>query len=386
MTQQCSKSFNLCQLYSEQPHTGHLCFFDPDGGPAIQRTDVVKYQNILKLNQKMLGFFWRPEEINLNRDVIDFSRLSDKEQKIFTETLLRATMLDSVQGRSPSMTLLPIVSLPEVEAAITTWDFFEGSIHSASYMYIIKAIYTNPDNVFNQLKDITEIVDCAKSISFYYDELHKLNVLRDAVSIGAVDQSVYNEYEHKKALWNVLISINGLESIRFYAAFATFFSFNESDMMIGSGRILSMIARDESLHTSLTSMLINILPKEDPDFAKIAAESIETMSSIYMDILNQELEWVRYIFADGGMLGLNEEILSEYVKYRAATAMTKFGVPSSVIATINAPKANPIPWINSYLDQGSDVQLAPQEVELTNYIVGGTKMDDISIDDLGFEL
>jgi ribonucleoside-diphosphate reductase beta chain len=386
MSNECSKSFNLCQLNSEKQHTDHLCFFDPEGGPAIQRTDVVKYQNILKLNQKMLGFFWRPEEINLNRDVIDFGRLNEREQRIFTETLLRATMLDSVQGRSPSMTLLPIVSLPEVEAAITTWDFFEGSIHSASYMYIIKAIYTNPDEVFNRLKDIQEIVDCAKSISMYYDELHRLNIMRDAVEMGAVDASQYNEYEHKKALWNVLIAINGLESIRFYAAFATFFSFNEADMMIGSGRILSMIARDEALHTSLTSMLIHILPKEDPDFAKIAEDSIDTMASIYMDILNQELEWVRYIFNDGGLLGLNEEILSGYVKYRAASAMTKFGVPHDVVAGINAPKANPIPWITSYLDSGSDVQMAPQELELISYVTGGTKMDDIGLDDLGFDL
>lgn len=380
----CSKSFNLCQLNSEHSHTDHLCFFDPEGGPAIQRTDHVRYQNILKLNQKMLGFFWRPEEINLTRDVSDFVKLGDREKKIFTETLLRATMLDSVQGRSPSMTLLPIVSLPEVEAAITTWDFFEGSIHSASYMYIIKAIYTNPDEVFDQLKNIQEIVDCAKSISEYYDELHRMNILRDASSMGIpVD---YDEYEHKKALWNVLIAINGLESIRFYAAFATFFAFNEADSMIGSGRILSMIARDEALHTSLTSMLIHILPKEDPDFTKIQEESKQTMSDIYMDILNQELEWVRYIFKDGGLLGLNEEILSGYVKHRAASAMLKFGVSAEDVAKINAPKANPIPWISQYLDQGDSVQLAPQEVELISYVSGGAKMDSISADDLGFTL
>jgi ribonucleoside-diphosphate reductase beta chain len=379
---ECSKSFNLCNLNTERTIKDHLCFFDPEGGPSVQRTDVVKHQSLLKLENKMLELFWRPQEIPLTSDVADFKQLSDHQRRIFTETLLRAVLLDSIQSRSPSLLLLPIVSIPELELMIQAWSFTEGNIHSNSYAYMIKSIYPNPDVVFDQMKHIEPIVDCSKSISLYYDKLHEMNIRMDAVKMGLIPESEYNLLDHKQALWDVLVAVNGLESLRFYAAFATFFSFAEQGMMMGSARILSMIARDEEIHCAGTSQLIYILPKEDPDFAMIKEQSVQKMADIYNDIVEQELEWVKYIFKDGTMLGLNEHILGDYVKHLSRQKMLQFGVPEN-LHKFKGPVKNPIPWINQYTQQGSNVQIAPQEESLINYTTGAAKND---LDGFSFEL
>jgi ribonucleoside-diphosphate reductase beta chain len=380
MAENCSKAFNLCNLYSDKYHTDHTCFLDPEGGPSIQRFDVVRHASILKLNEQMLSLFWRPEEIDLSKDKGDFAKLPEFQQKIFTEVLLRAVLLDSVQGRAPFGILGPISSLPEVEASLLTQTFFEN-IHSQSYSHIIRAVYPNPDEIFDQMKDITEIVACARDISLYFDNVHRFNVIRDAFNLDVVDGLIYNEYEHKKAVYLLLVSINALEALRFHSAFAVFFAFAEAGYLQGVSKILMMIARDEQLHVSLTSQLLNILPKEDQDFAKIAEECYNEMVEIYKSVVDQEIEWVRYIFSHGVLLGLNEQILTDYCYYLARTRLHKFGIKS---ADIPYPSVkNPIPWMKNYLDT-STLQVAPQEVEQINYVQG--QIDKADLDTFEFDL
>jgi ribonucleoside-diphosphate reductase beta chain len=350
----------------------HLSFFDPQGGPSIARYDHVKQTGILKIYEKMMSLFWRPEEIDLSRDKADFEKLTENQKQIFTETLLRAVLLDSIQGRSPNMMFLPIVSLPELEVCIVTWSFFE-SIHSAAYSYIIRTIYPNPDEVFNRIPHIEGIVACAEDISTYYDDLYKENVKRDAFEMGIISE--YDEYEHKKKLWLALTAVNALEAVRFYSAFACFFNFAENGLMQGNASELKLIARDENLHVSITMQLINILPKEDPDFARIKDECELEVAKIYNDVVTQELEWVKFIFRDGGLLGLNEEMLGSYVRYIAFKKIKHFGVNMDFI-NFEPVKHDPLPWMKGYLDT-SALQVAPQEMEQINYQTGIVDMNDL---------
>jgi ribonucleoside-diphosphate reductase beta chain len=230
------------------------------------------------------------------------------------------------------------------------------------------------------MKGIEEIIDCAKDISKYYDRLHEMNTRMEAANLGIIPQDQYDLYAHKKAAWLALIAVNGLESLRFYAAFATFFSFPENGMLSGAGKIIAMIARDEALHCALTSQLLNILPKEDPDFAQIRDETFQESADIYNDIVEQELEWVRFIFREGSLLGLNESILSDYVKHLSTLQMTKFGIPVAMHRFKGSNKS-PLPWMRNYLNQ-NEVQSAPQETSIINYTTGETK-DDLSTLEIG---
>ena len=369
MTMECSKSFNQCN-YNESFDS--LMFLDPDGGSAIARLDTVKYSSFVKMYDKMLSLFWLPEEIELDQDKKEFEQLSDGQQRIFTETLLRAVLLDSIQQRSINMMLLPIVSLPELEAVIETWSMFEG-IHSKSYSHIIRRIYPNPDEVFNELPRIQGIIDCANDISKYYDDLYKQNVLRDAYSMG-IDVD-YNEYEHKKSLWLALNAVNGLEALRFYVSFATFFNFAENDSMLGNANILQLIARDENVHVGIVTQILQYLPSEDEDYKKIKVECVDEVAKIFNDIIEQELDWIKFVFRDETMLGLNIEILSDYVKYLGKQRVRIFGIPDEKIDFV-APRSNPLPWMDNWL-RTDKLQVAPQESENINYTTGGIDMTDI---------
>jgi ribonucleoside-diphosphate reductase beta chain len=367
----CSFTFSKCK-------TDHLT--DPmylsENGHDISRTDVVKYPSILKMDERMRSLFWVPEEISISQDKKDFKSLPDYQQKIFTETLLRATMLDSIQGRAPSAVLLPICTNPELELAITTWDFFE-SIHSKSYSYIIKNVYTNPSKIFDELKDISGITDCSTSIAEYYDDLYVYNA-KAVLNSQGYDVG-YDLYEHKKKLYLCLTAINALEAIRFYSAFAVFFSLGENDLMQGTAKILQMIARDESLHVGLTTYQIDNLPKEDPDYAKIAKESYDEMVKVYNDVVLQEIDWVKYIFKEGSMLGLNESMLSEYIFYLGRQKIRQFGFSEDDIA-FPVVKSNPLPWMDSWLNL-SATQSAPQEIEQINYRAGAVDLNDSDLGD-----
>ena len=347
----------------QKSHLDRTCFFDD--AVDIARYDVVKYPQFEKLTDKHLSFFWRPEEVELSKDSKDFKGLTDHEKHIFTSNLKRQILLDSVQGRAPSLAFLPICSLPELETWIQTWAFFE-TIHSRSYTHIIRNVYANPSVVFDNMLGIPEILECADSISKYYDELIFMN--STVVSMPKTYAESDVRYHHKKALWLCLNAVNALEGVRFYVSFACSWNFAELKKMEGNAKIIKFIARDENIHLASTQQLLKILPKEDPDFAKIAEETKDECIQLFNDVVAQEKAWANYLFKDGSMIGLNEQLLCEYVDFIAAKRMGAVGLGNGKVGT------NPLPWTQRWI-AGSDVQVAPQETQITSYVVGAVKQD-----------
>jgi ribonucleoside-diphosphate reductase beta chain len=363
-------TYSVFDSNNKKDATQVKAFFDD--APTIARYDRQKYAWIEKLTDKQLGFFWRPEEVDIYKDAKDFKDLTVHEQHIFTSNLKRQILLDSVQGRAPTMAFGPICSLPELETWITTWAFSE-TIHSRSYTHIIRNIYPNPSKVFDEIMDIPEIVECAGDISKYYDKLIELNQIsslsQDSYSVLADTNIGVDNYDHKKALWLALMSVNVLEGVRFYVSFACSWAFAEVKRMEGNAKIIKFIARDENLHLAGTQQLLKALPKEDPDFARIAEETKDECINLFVGAVEQEKAWASYLFRDGSMVGLNETLLSEYIEWIANKRMTAIGLP-----TTYKGGSNPLPWTQKWIS-GSEVQVAPQETEITSYIIGGVKKD-----------
>jgi len=356
-------SYSVFDANNKKDHTKVNCFFDD--APTIARYDRQKYPWIEKLTDRQLGFFWRPEEVDIYKDAKDFKDLTVHEQHIFTSNLKRQILLDSVQGRAPTMAFGPICSLPELETWITTWAFSE-TIHSRSYTHIIRNIYPNPSKVFDEIMDIPEIVDCAGDISKYYDDLIDMNQRAASATHGHL---VPIPYQHKKALWLALMSVNVLEGVRFYVSFACSWAFAEVKKMEGNAKIIKFIARDENLHLAGTQQLLKALSKEDPEFAKIAEETKDECIKLFVGAVEQEKAWASYLFRDGSMVGLNFALLSEYIEWICHKRMTAIGLRSPYKGG-----SNPLPWTTKWI-AGSEVQVAPQEVELSSYISGGVKLD-----------
>jgi ribonucleoside-diphosphate reductase beta chain len=364
-------SYSVFDSNNHKDHTKVKAFFDDT--PTIARYDRQKYAWIEKLTDKQLGFFWRPEEIDIYKDAKDFKTLTPHEQHIFTSNLKRQILLDSVQGRAPTVAFGPICSLPELETWITTWAFSE-TIHSRSYTHIIRNVFADPSKVFDGIMDIAEIVDCAKDISKYYDNLIEYN------NNSGICGTYTGDYEHKKALWLALMSVNILEGVRFYVSFACSWAFAEVKKMEGNAKIIKFIARDENLHLAGTQQLLKALPKEDEDFAKIAEETKQECIQLFIDAVEQEKAWASYLFRDGSMVGLNESLLCEYVEWIAHKRMTAVGLRSPYKGG-----SNPLPWTQKWIS-GSEVQVAPQETEVQSYVIGGVKKD-VSADTFkGFSL
>jgi len=363
--------------------TNNLAFLDPSGGVTIQRYDTMKYPSFDKFTDKQLGFFWRPEEVDTYRDGKDFKQLTDHEQHIFTSNLKRQILLDSVQGRGPVESFGSIVSLPELENWIITWTFSE-TIHSRSYTHIIRNVYNDPSVIFDQLMDIPEIIECAGDISKYYDELIEsagyYNLLGEGVHTVNGKKVVVDMYELKKKLWLALMSVNILEGVRFYVSFACSWAFAELKKMEGNAKIIKFIARDENLHLGSTQLLLKTLKKDDPVFEQIARETEEECIKMFTDAVDQEKAWADYLFKDGSMLGLNKELLSQYIEHIAMKRMSNAGLPK-----IYNQASNPLPWTKKWI-AGGDVQVAPQETEITSYINGGTKQDVTQDTFKGFSL
>ena len=358
-------------------HVEKMAFFDGDLG--MQRYDTVKYRQFDKLTDKQLGFFWRPEEVDILKDAKDFKELTDHERHVFTSNLKRQILLDSVQGRAPSEAFASITSLPELENWITTWTFSE-TIHSRSYTHIIRNVYSNPSLVFDEMMDIQEIVDCADSITELYDELIEKSAFYQLLGEGKfrITDKVTQEtkyvnidlYELKTLLWKTLMSVNILEGVRFYVSFACSWAFAELKKMEGNAKIIKFIARDENVHLGSTQQLLKILPKDDPDFVKIKEETAQECQQMFIDAVNQEVEWAKYLFKDGSMIGLNTQLLTDYIEWIANKRMIAVGVESPY----KVPQANPLPWTQKWI-AGGEVQVAPQETEISSYIIGGTKQD-----------
>ncbi|WP_395946946.1 class Ia ribonucleoside-diphosphate reductase subunit beta [Caedibacter taeniospiralis] len=338
----------------------------------VSRFDQQKHPIFERLIEKQLSFFWRPEEVDLSRDRIDFQKFSEIERHIFLSNLQYQTLLDSVQGRSPNIAFLPLVSLPELETWVETWSFFE-TIHSRSYTHMVRSLMDDPTPVFDAIVDNIEIRKRAQNITYYYDQLIVQTQLLQTQGVGNYvihGKSIeISEQTVKKALYLALHAVNALEAIRFYVSFACTFAFSEQKKLEGCGKIMKLIARDESVHLTSTQHMINIIlsgKDGDTELSEIACHSQVEAEAIFKEAILQEKAWAKYLFAHGSILGLNEQILCQYIDYLAKERMQAVGLDAR---DINAPKNNPIPWINHYLNS-DNVQVAPQETEISSYLVG----------------
>jgi ribonucleoside-diphosphate reductase beta chain len=349
------------QQYNLTTKTDYLnrkMFLDPAGPVTIQRFEEVKYSKIAKFEETARGFFWQPEEISLTKDANDFKDASDAVKHIFTSNLLRQTALDSLQGRAPSQVFMPVVSLPELEALIYNWTFFETNIHSKSYSHIIRNIYNVPKEVFNTIHDTQEIIDMASSVGKYYEDLHRINCAK------ALGQPV-EEIEHVRAIWMALHASYALEAFRFMVSFATSLAMVENKIFIGNGNIISLILQDELLHKGWTAYIINQVIKDDSRFASIKQECEGEVYQLYADVIREEKAWADYLFNKGPVIGLNANVLKDFVDYTAVGALKEIGIKYQG----NSPKSTPIPWFTKHVDT-SKKQSALQETESTNYVLG----------------
>jgi len=350
------------QQYNLTTKTDYLnrkMFLDPAGPVTIQRFEEVKYKKIADFEATARGFFWQPEEISLSKDANDFKDASDAVKHIFTSNLLRQTALDSLQGRGPSQIFTPVISLPELEALVYNWTFYETNIHSKSYSHIIRNIYNVPKEVFNTIHDTAEIVGMASSVGKYYDLLHQVNCQKE------INPDSVQEKDHIRAIWLALNASYALEAFRFMVSFATSLAMVENKIFIGNGNIISLILQDELLHKGWTAFLINQVVKEDPRFVEARDTCQAEVYQMYMDVIREEKEWATYLFKLGPVIGLNANILRDFVDYTALDALKQIGIKYQA----SAPKSTPIPWFNKHTDT-SKKQTALQENESTNYVIG----------------
>ena len=354
---------------------------------GVQRYDSFKYPVFDKLTQQQLGYFWRPEEVSLQKDRADYQTLSEEQKHIFTSNLKYQIMLDSVQGRGPGMAFIPYCSLPELESAMTVWEFME-MVHSRSYTYIIKNVYSDPSEVFDTILEDEKILDRASSVTKSYDDFiesaHQYDgsTMWDLAREGHASGQ-YERRELKRKLYRAVANVNILEGIRFYVSFACSFAFGENKLMEGSAKILSLIARDESQHLVLTQNILNKWRDgDDAEMQRIAGEEEEYVKEMFQTTVNEEKMWADYLFKNGSMIGLNERLLHNYVEWIANRRMKAIGIkPMFDIPAKN----NPLPWTEHWLNSKGQ-QNAPQETEIESYVIGGIKQDVKSDSFAGFSL
>ena len=344
-------------------------FFGEDQN--TQRYDVFKFPVFDKLNQTMLGYFWRPEEVSLQKDRADYANFRPEQKHIFTSNLKYQTLLDSVQGRGPCLAFLPHVSLPELEGCIVTWDFFE-TIHSRSYTHIMKNVYADPSEVFDTILDDDKIIERAISVTKNYDSFTEASDMYFHQGKGSLR-------DVKKKMYLAMMNVNILEGLRFYVSFACTFAFGELKLMEGSAKIISLIARDESQHLALSTHILknSLQGKDDPEMAEIAKECEEEVYEMWRTCVAEEKAWAKYLFKDGSIIGLNDTLLFQYVEYIANRRLKALGYKTIFDAPVNT---NPLPWTQHWLSS-SGLQVAPQETEVESYIIGGIKQD-VSSDSL----
>ena len=343
---------------------------------GVQRYDKFKYPIFDKLTQTQLGFFWRPEEVSLQKDRADYQTLNDAQKHIFTSNLKYQILLDSVQGRGPGMAFGPYCSLPELESAMTVWEMME-MIHSRSYTYIIKNVYSDPSEVLDHITDDDKIIERAQSVTKAYDDF-----INAAQEYGTGNwwkpdwkdspSAQWTLRDLKRKLYRAIVNVNILEGIRFYVSFACSFAFAELKLMEGSAKIISFIARDENQHLVLTQNIIKKWQQgDDPEMVEIAKEEEEYTLACFKKCVEEEKEWAKYLFKDGSILGLNDRLLSKYVEWIANRRMKSIGIkPIYDVPASN----NPLPWTEHWISS-KGMQVAPQETEVESYLIGGIKQD-----------
>jgi len=358
------------------------------GSPlGIQRYDSYKYPVFDKLTTQQLGYFWRPEEVSLQKDRGDYQTLRPEQKHIYTSNLKYQIMLDSIQGRGPGMAFIPYCSLPELEACMEVWGFME-MIHSRSYTYIIKNVYSDPSEVFDKIVTDERILERSKSVTEAYDDFinsaHQYDNSNDWIyALEQVPQAQESRYELKRKLYRAVANVNILEGIRFYVSFACSFAFGELKLMEGSAKIISLIARDENQHLAITQNILNKWRDgDDPEMKQIMKEEEEWTYAMFDRAVNEEKRWADYLFKDGSMIGLNDKLLQQYVEWIANRRLKAIGLkPQYDIAANN----NPLPWTQHWISS-KGLQVAPQETEVESYVVGGIKQDVTKNTFSGFKL
>jgi ribonucleotide reductase beta subunit family protein with ferritin-like domain len=342
--------------------------------PNTQRFDVFKYPVFDKLTQTQLGYFWRPEEVSLQKDRADYQQFRPEQKFIFTSNLKYQTLLDSVQGRGVLQAFGPYCSLPELESCMNAWQFFEN-IHSRSYTHIIKNVYSNPTEVFDTILDDEKIIARAQSVTEAYDDFIAYANRYTVTGEGDVRTL-------KKKLYMAMINVNALEGIRFYVSFACSFAFGELKLMEGSAKIIGLIARDETQHLAISQHIIKNWQKgDDPEMLSIIEECQDDVIELYKKVVREEKDWANYLFKDGSIIGLNERLLHEYVEYIANRRVRAIGL-DNIFARHSE---NPLPWTQHWLSS-KGLQVAPQETEVESYVIGGIKQDVNISDFSGFKL
>ena len=340
-----------------------------DGAVTVQRFEEYRYPKIAKFEEIARGYFWVPEEISLTKDKMDHKDSSDAVKHIFTSNLLRQTALDSIQGRAPNQVFSPVISIPELEALVSNWSFYETNIHSKSYSHIIRNVYGVPKEVFESIHDTNEIISMAANVGRYYENLHVLNCRKE------VGEEV-STMDHKRAIWMALHASYALEALRFMVSFATSLAMVENKIYIGNGNIISLILQDELLHAEWTAWIINQVVKDDADFANLVEECRDEVYAMYMEVIEEEKAWADYLFKKGPVIGLNSDILKNFVDYSAFTRLKEIGIKYLG----EHPKSSPIPWFNKHINI-SKKQSALQETESTNYVIGAMG-DSVNYDEL----
>ena len=388
MTVAPSREVEAMTVFNSNPvdTTKQYMFF---GAPlGVQRYDSYRYPTFDRLTQQQLGYFWRPEEVSLQKDRADYATLNEQQKHIFTSNLKYQIMLDSVQGRAPGMAFIPYCSLPELEACMQVWQFME-MIHSRSYTHIIKNVYSNPSDVFDTILEDDNILVRAESVTKSYDEF-----LNQAQDWGASNNWKDDWKDHinaewtrrdlKRSLYRAVANVNILEGIRFYVSFACSFAFGENKLMEGSAKILSLIARDESQHLVLTQNILKNWAdgKDDPEMVKIAKEEKEFVTQMFKKCVDEEKAWADYLFKHGSMIGLNDRLLFQYVEWIANRRMKAIGLEPIYDQPL---RNNPLPWTEHWLNSKGQ-QNAPQETEIESYVVGGIKQDVTENTFAGFSL
>jgi len=373
--------FNTTQV----DNTKQKMFFGPPLG--VQRYDKFKYPIFDKLTQQQLGYFWRPEEVSLQKDRADYQTLNEAQKHIFTSNLKYQILLDSVQGRGPGMAFMPYCSLPELEAAMNIWQTME-MIHSRSYTHIIKNVYADPSVVFDHILDDEKILQRAQSVTRAYDEF-----LQAAQAFGSSNMWEHNLdgvpmaqdelYELKRKLYRAIANVYILEGIRFYVSFACSFAFGELKLLEGSAKIIGLIARDESQHMTITQNILNKWRDgDDPDMVEIAKEEEVNVYAMFQECVEEEKLWAEYLFKDGSIIGLNDKLLQKYVEWTANRRLKSIGFKAIFDTPITN---NPLPWTQHWLSS-KGMQVAPQETEVESYLIGSIKQDVKKDTFAGFQL
>jgi ribonucleoside-diphosphate reductase beta chain len=347
-------------------------------GKNSQRFDVLKYPFLDKSNDTQQGFDWKHDEIPLGKDSKDYKTAASTPQKwVIDVTFQKLIFLDSVQGRGPVLIFGQIATLPELENVINVWQYFEGNKHSRTYTEILRSLYTEPDKMFDSAFEIEELQSIAKKIASVYEKTYQSVIEYVYKTQRNIEFTKEDLHELKKDIIRCLFEINALEGVRFYSSFAAIWAMEKSEGLFpGCSENLQFICRDENEHLALTQNLLKYLRKnEDEEFIEAYEEIKEELEKRYYEIYFEELDWINFLFKEGSYIGMNDEILKNYLNYLIIRRMKSLGInPTKEKLGGRYVIKNPLPWVDRYINMDKNEKL-PQEEKILNYITGGIDQD-----------